>query len=29
MPPAALTIDTEVCTPPQAAERIAAHLADR
>ncbi len=29
MPPAALTIDTEACTPPQAAERIAAHLADR
>ena len=29
MPPADLTIDTEACSPPQAAERSAAHLADR
>ena len=29
MPPADLTIDTEACSPSQAAERIAAHLADR
>ena len=29
MPPPALTIDTEACTPSQAAERIAAHLTGR